>query len=52
MPTGGYGTHWNTYGHMGGTFEDYAVNGETALVCPECGCQDGKSVTSMLVGLL
>jgi len=38
MPTGGYGTHWNTYGHMGGTFEDYAVNGETALVCPECGC--------------
>ena len=42
MPTGGYGTHWNcqncAYRHMGGTFEDYAVNGETALVCPQCGC--------------
>ena len=35
---GGYGHFWGTYSHNGGTMEDYAVNGETALVCPQCGC--------------
>jgi len=38
FPSGGYGHFWGTYDHEGGTMEDYAVNGETALVCPQCGC--------------
>ena len=31
--SGGYGTGWTW-----GTFEDYSNNGQTALVCPQCGC--------------
>ena len=38
FPSGGYGHFWGTYDHEGGTMEDYAVDGETALVCPQCGC--------------
>ena len=37
--TGGYGSGWRS---AWGTFEDYAVNGQTALVCPQCGCGAGK----------
>ena len=36
--TGDYGEGWN---HNWGTFEDYANKRETAIVCPQCGC-NGK----------
>ena len=39
--TGGYGQTWN-YGW--GTFEDYSTNGETAFVCPQCGCSEGEHI--------
>jgi len=40
--TGGYGTGWST---TWGTFEDYAKNGQTALVCPQCGCGAAATTT-------
>ena len=33
--SGGYGTRWN---ESVGTFDDFAVDGQTAAVCPQCGC--------------
>jgi len=33
---GGYGKHWEL---RWGTFDDYSKNGETAVVCPQCGCK-------------
>jgi len=33
---GDYGKNWNN----ASTFEDYAVDNETALHCPQCGCTD------------
>ena len=37
--TGGYGENW----HDGlGSFENYSTNGESALVCPQCGCHSGS----------
>jgi len=33
---GDYGENWNPYE----TFEYYAVNGEDATSCPQCGCQE------------
>ena len=37
---GGYGTKWNS---KWGSFEDYAdAEGNTALVCPQCGCSTSK----------
>ena len=36
--SGGYGTGWD---ESVGTFEDFAVNGQTAVVCPQCGCEGG-----------
>ena len=36
--SGGYGTGW--YWNYG-SFEDFAVNGQTAAVCPQCGCEGG-----------
>ena len=38
-PSGDYGPGWDA---SWGTFEDYAVNGETVLVCPQCGCKEGN----------
>ena len=35
---GDYGENWNPYE----TFEYYAVNGEDATSCPQCGCQGNK----------
>ena len=36
----GYGTEWNK--DEWGSFDDYKNDdGETALVCPECGCKGG-----------
>merc|ERR1712136_508500 len=42
--TGDYGPGWefNEDGSPADTFEEYAVNGQTALVCPECGCGRGN----------
>jgi len=40
--TGDYGPGWNTRNSPDETFEDYAANGQTALVCPECGCGRGN----------
>ena len=31
-----YGEHWDW---DWGTFDDYSNNGETAVVCPQCGCK-------------
>ena len=41
--TGDYGPNWPycAADSRRCTFEDYAVNGQTALVCPECGCREG-----------
>ena len=36
---GGNGTGWD---ESYGTFEDFAVNGQTAAVCPQCGCGGGN----------
>ena len=36
---GGYGDGW---GENWGTFRDYAKGGQTARVCPQCGCVNGK----------
>ena len=37
---GGYGSTWDS---SWGTFEDYANDdGETATVCPQCGCGGGN----------
>ena len=36
---GGNGTGWD---ESYGTFEDFAVNGKTAAVCPQCGCGGGN----------
>ena len=38
LPTGGYGPGWT----WTETFEDYATNGQTAAVCPQCGCGQGN----------
>ena len=44
--TGDYGPGWefNEDGSPADTFEEYAVNGQTALVCPECGCGRGNQI--------
>ena len=34
--SGGQGPRWD---ESYGTFEDFAVNGQTAAVCPQCGCE-------------
>ena len=39
--SGGYGQGWDK---NWGTFDNYATNGQTALVCPQCGCSDGKLI--------
>ena len=43
--TGGYhwsyGKNWTVYP---GTFEDHSINDETALVCPQCGCYNGRYI--------
>ena len=39
ISTGGYGTGWK---HSWGTFDKYAKDGQTARVCPQCGCVRGK----------
>ena len=39
--TGGYGSGWKmSYG----TFEKFAKNGQTANVCPQCGCSGGNNI--------
>jgi len=35
---GGYGIGWNI--QIFGEFDNYSVNGETAFLCPECGCKE------------
>ena len=42
--SGDYGPYWDSRPWpMGdGTFDDWAVNGETPLVCPQCGCKEGN----------
>ena len=39
--SGGYGQGWN---YDWGFFEDYMINGQTAFVCPQCGCSNGKQI--------
>ena len=39
--SGDYGPNWDF--STDGTFDDWAVNGETPLVCPQCGCKEGNS---------
>ena len=36
-PSGDYGANWPD-DDPSETFEKYAKNGQTALVCPQCGC--------------
>ena len=36
---GDYGSGWQK---SWGTFEKYAKNGQTAIVCPQCGCINGN----------
>jgi len=38
--TGGYGSGWI----WTDTFDDYATNGQTAAVCPQCGCGQDSTV--------
>ena len=40
---GGYGIGWNV--QIFGEFDNFSVNGETAFLCPECGCK-GSNWTS------
>ena len=38
--TGGYGEGWKPHEPL--IFEDFAKDGETGIVCPECGCKGDK----------
>ena len=41
---GSYGAGWSYLWDekLYETFDDLAVNGETPLVCPQCGCKEGN----------
>ena len=39
--SGSYGPGWID---DWGIFGDYATNGQTAFICPQCGCSNGKRI--------
>ena len=41
---GGYGQKWSATE----VFEDYAVNGEDATTCPQCGCQGNTIIMGVI----
>ena len=43
---GDIGSEWTLEHGTDETFEDYAVNGEDATTCPQCGCQGNTIIES------
>ena len=45
-PTGGYGSEWRA---GWGTIENYAVDGKSAFVCPQCGCGNTEKTGDIIL---